>query len=211
MKKENLISNLGFVLIVIDLIVIFIFQKNAKIVLFAIAIGLLIYGIMSIFKKNVYGYITTCLSISLSLSGIFYFSKIFDLAKAFTFMISSSVFILMALTLCLSIYKKKVIDREFALSIEAEVIELLNNPNTDSKFYQPLYKYNIEGHEYTVPFPAFVSKNIPKIGDRQIIRVDERDHQNVYFEKRPIEKAADYFMIVFFLVVSLIIMIGQFK
>ncbi len=211
LKREKLISNIGYSLIGIDLIIIFIFQKNIKVVLFAIAIGLLLYGIMSIIKKNVYGYISTCLSISLALSGIFYFVGYFDKAKAFTFMISSSVFFLMALTLCFSVYKKKVIDEEFSLSIEAEVVELISNPNTDANYFQPIYRYTVEGHDYTVPFPAFLSKNIPKVGEVQTIRVDKNDHQNVYFDKKPLEKVADYFLLIVFLILSLIIMIGQFR
>ena len=115
------------------------------------------------------------------------------------------------LLLWFSVYKKKVINEEFSLSIEGEVVELISNPNTDANYFQPIYKYTIEGHDYTVPFPAFLSKNIPKIGDIRIIRVDKNDHQNVYFDKKPMEKIADYFLLICFLILSFIIMIGQFK
>lgn len=211
MDKKKVFSTIGYGLILIDLIVIFINQKNYKVLIFAVAFGALVYGIMSIFKKNVIGYIITCLSVSLAITGGLYFGKVLDLAKSFTFMISSSVAILMLLTLVFSVFKKKIIDKEYSLSIEAECVELINNPNTDSKFYQPLYRYYINDHQYTVPYPGFIDKNIPKIGEKRIIRVDENDNQNVYFEKTKMEKLVDYFLIIFFLVVSIIIMIGQFK
>ena len=211
MKKENIISSIGYGLIVIDLIVIFICQKNTKVVLFAVAAGLLIYGIISMFKRNAFGYLSTCLSITLAISGGLYFGKVFDLTKAFTFMISSSVALIMILTGAFYIYKKKVIDKEYKLSVEAEVVELLSNPNTDAKYYQPLYRYVVNDREYTVPFPAFLNKNIPKIGDKQIIRVDEEDNQNVYFDKTPIQKLWDILLMVCLLVIAIVIMVGQFK
>ena len=211
MKKENIINSIGYGLIVIDLIVIFICQKNTKIVLFSVAVGLLIYGVMSIFKKNSFGYISSCLAITLAVSGGLYFAHKLSIAKAFTFMISSSVALLMLLTLGFLVYKKKVINSEFKLSVEAEVVELLSNPNTEAKYYQPIYRYVIKDKEYTVPFPAYLNKGIPKIGDKQIIRVDERDNQNVYFDKTPMQKLADVLLMLFLLVIAIIIMIGQFK
>ena len=211
MNKKNVVTSIGYGLLLIDLIVIFIFQNNNKIVLFSIAAGMLICGIISILKNSVIGYIITCLSVSLTVSGLLFFCKVFDVAKAFTFMISSSVAALMLITLIFSIYKKKVIDSEYALTIEAEVIELISNPNTEAKFYQPLYRYEIEGHQYTVPYPGFINKKVPRIGERQLIRVDKKDNQNVYFDKKPMDKVIDYLLIIFFLVVSIIIMIGQFR
>ena len=211
MKKENIINSIGFGLIVIDLIVIFVNQNNNKVVLFAVAIGLLIYGIMSIFKKNVFGYLSTCVAITLAISGGLFFSHKFNLTQAFTFMISSSVALIMLLTLVFYYYKKKVIDKIFKLTVEAEVVELISNPNTEAKYYQPVYRYEVNDHEYTVPYPGFLNKNIPKIGDKQMIRVDADDNLNVYFDKTPMQKLVDILLMVFLIVMAVVIMVGQFK
>ena len=211
MDKKKLVSGIGYAIILVLLIIIFINQKNTQIVLFAFAIGLLIYGIIQIMNKKIVGHILTCLSVSLAVTGYLYFSKTLALPQAFTFMLSSSVAILMVLTLVFTIIKKLIVDKNFELKVEAQVIDLVNNPNTDSKYFQPYYLYVIDGQEYNVLFPGFINKNIPKIGDKRIIRVDKDDHMNVYFEKTPMEKISDIVLEVFFLVVSIVIAIGQFK
>jgi hypothetical protein len=211
MDKKKIFSGIGYAVILVLLIVIFINQKNTKVILFAFAVGLMIYGIIQILNKKIIGYILACLSVSLAVTGFLYFSKVLALPQAFTFMLSSSVAVLMALTLVFTVVKKLMIDKSFELKVEAQVIDLVSNPNTDNRYFQPYYLYEIDGEEYNVLFPGFINKNIPKIGDKRTIRVDKNDHLNVYFEKTPMEKISDIVLEVFFLIVSIVIMIGQFK
>lgn len=210
MKKEQLLDNICFALIVISLIIILIFRNNYKVDLYAIAFIAIVYGIMNIKKKGSTSFIFISLGISLTISGTLYFTKIFDLVKAFTFMIGCSVFLLMAVTLIFTYLRKKIIDENYALKVNAIVVDLVSNDNTNAKFFQPYYKYSVDDHDYSVLHPGFINKNIPKIGDTVPIRVSKDDYQDVYFDKTPTEKLFDLILVVFLLIVSLVISIMQF-
>ncbi len=210
MKKKEVLNNIGFFLIVAALLVILVFQKNIKVVVFAASFGLLIYGLMSIPKNNVSGIITCVFSISLAVSGVLYFTKIFNLLKAFTFMISCTVFFMMVLSAIFSYKRKKLICSKYTLLVDAEVVDLVVNPNTEAKYYQPQYKYTVDGEDYYVLYPSFINKRVPNIGDKTKLRVDENDKDAVYFERAVRDKVFDAIMIVFFMLVALAIMIGQF-
>jgi len=211
MDKKKVFNGICYAIILVLLLVILINQKSTKIVLFAFAIGMFVYGIVQIISKKIVGYILSCLAVSLGVTGYLYFSKTLALPQAFTFMLSSSVAILMVLTLIFTVVKKLAVDKHFELKVEAVVVDLISNPNTNSKYFQPYYVYTIDGVDYDVLFPGFINKNIPKIGDTRIIRVDKNDHFNVFFDKTPMEKICDIVLEVFFLVVSILISIGQFK
>ncbi len=210
MKKEQLLNNIGFGVIVVLLLVILVFQKNVKVVLYAISLIGVVYGLMNIPKKGASGFIFICLGISLAISGTLYFIKYFDLKQTFTLMIAASVFLLMIITLVFTYLRKKMLDENYSLRVNATVTDLISSDNTNSKFYQPCYKYTIDGHEYSVLFPGFISKRIPKIGDVVQIRVDKDDYQNVYFDKSFTERLFDLILVVFLLIVSLVIGVLQF-
>ena len=210
MKKREIISNICFVLIVIALIVIMIYQKNPKVLVYAISAVLFLYGLSTVVKQNVLGYISICLGASLLVSGTLYFTGVFNLFKSFTFMLCSSVFLLMAIVLIFAYIKRKLIKEAYELVVEATVVDLIPNENTRAKYYQPYYKYQVDDHDYSVLFPVFINKHIPKIGDRVLIRVDKEDHQNVYFEKEKMEVIIDVASIVLLLVLSFIVAIKQF-
>lgn len=210
MKKKELLNNIGFVLIVVALIVILVFQKNTKIVIFAASFGLLIYGLMTVSKNNVTGLLTCVLAVSLAISGSLYFFNNFTLLKAFTFMMSSTVFFMMVLAIIFAIKRRKMLCSKYNIITEAEVMDLIVNPNTEARFYQPYYRYEVDGNYYYVSYPEFINKHVPNIGDKTKIRVDEKDKESIYFEESIKKRVFDISRIIFFLIVSLIIMIGQF-
>jgi len=210
MKKKEIFSNIGFVLVVASLIVILVYQKNIKVVVFAASFGLFVYGLITLMKERIKGIITCVFSVSLAISGALYFFKVFNLMKAFTFMMSFTVFWMMVLTAFFAYKQRKLLCSKYSIETEAEVIDLIVNPNTEEKYYQPYYKYEIDGEEYDVLYPAFINKNVPNIGDKTKIRVDPNDRDSIYFEKRIKDKVFDVALIIFFILVSLLIMVGQF-
>ena len=76
----------------------------------------------------------------------------------------------------------EVTDREFkkkhSLKVEATVIDLVKNPNTNREFYQPIYEYEVNDVVMEVGALGYYEKRIPKLGDKLIIFVNPEDSVN---------------------------------
>lgn len=210
MNKDKVFSNLGFCVVVVTIILIAIFHNNISIIGLIGGIGGFLYGICLIVNKNSSGYLFTSLGISLACSFLLYNYKVFDRGDAVTFMICASTFLLMVITLVFMYINNKALFKMYNMQIDAEVVDLIKNPNTTKEYYQIIYQYELDGKVYSVGTPGFVNKNIPNIGDKKKVFVDSTDYANVYFDKSMKEKIYNVGLCAFFMIAALIITITLF-
>lgn len=210
MKKDSILDVLSFIVGVVTIILVVVF-RNSYTTLFMIAsIGALLYGVIAIINKNNYGYLFTSLGLSLLITMILYMNKIFDRFDAVTFMITGSVFVLMAITLIFDFINRKNELKKHSLAVEAIVVDLLKNPNTTKEYFQPVYEYVLDDEVFQVTLPRYINKFIPNIGDRLKIYVNPDNKDEVFFDKGKTEKLTDYGVSIFLMIASLIIMITLF-
>lgn len=210
MNKEKIFSNLSFAIAVLTIALIAIFHSNITIIGVVAGVGGFLYGLCLMVNKNSSGYLFTSLGISLAASFLLYNCKILDKGDSVTFMICASTFLLMAITLIFMYINNKELFKIYNMDIEAEVVDLIKNPNTTKEYYQVMYQYEVDEKVYTVGTPGFINKSIPNIGDKKKLYVDSSDYANVYFDKTMKEKIYNVSLCAFFMVASLIIAITLF-
>ena len=210
MKKNNIMDWISFGIGITIVLGVLIFQNNMKIVLGIISVGAFLSGVLFIIQKDRKGYILASGGISLGVSSLMYYLKGMSLLDTFTLMISMSVFLIMVLTLIFNIYNKKQVKEYYSLSVEAEVVDLITSQNTKKPFYQPYFKYQIDGHDYSVLYPHFIRSNVPNIGEKVNILVSAKDNADVFFEKSKPELLKDMATVLILMVISFVIMILVF-
>lgn len=135
MKKEEILNNIAFVLLVIAILLAVYFKDDLVKVGIILGIGGFLYGLCLAININSTGYVFLALGGSLTGSLSFYQFDILDKGDAFTFMICGSIFLFMLFTLIFGRIKNKKIFQMYSLIVEAEVIDLVKNPNTKKEFY----------------------------------------------------------------------------
>lgn len=210
MKKETILDTLSFIVGLVTILLVVFFKDKMNYLLFSLAIGGSLFGIILIMKKSNYGYLITSLGISLLGSVLLYRFNILDRPDAVTFMITGSVFSLMVISMIFSVINDKVNKKECSLLIYGEVVDLVKNSNTKDEYFQPIYEYVVDDKPYQVAYPKFLNKKIPDIGSKHKIYVNPKKHEDVYFEKEPIDKLYDYGISLLLAIVSLIIIITLF-
>lgn len=210
MKKEEIINNIGFVIAVITVILAVCFKDNIVLVGIIVGIGGFLYGLCLSLNLNNSGYVFLAIGGSLALSLSLYKFDILDKGDAFTFMICCSIFLLMIVYLIFSKIKEKKIFSKFSLVVDAEVVDLVKNPNTKKEFYQPVYSYVVDGESYVVNALGYTDKFIPKLGDKVKLYVDPTNYESVYFDSKLTSKLYNIGLCLFLLIASLVIMITLF-
>lgn len=210
MKKEEVINNIAFVIIVVALLLAVYFKDDLVKVGIILGIGGFLYGLCLAININTTGYIFLALGGSLASSLSLYRYHILDKGDAFTFMICGSVFLLMVVLLIFGRIKNKKIFQVYSLVVEAEVVDLVKNPNTKKEFYQPVYTYTVDDTNYMVNGIGYVDKFIPKLGDKIKLYVNPNDNESVYFDTKLYDKIYSIGLCLFLLVASFVILISLF-
>lgn len=208
--KNKIIENLNFIIGVITVLLVVIFSSNLKVVSFIAGGGLTLYGLISILKKENTGFVVFSAGFSLLLAVLLLTFKILSKGEAITFVICGGLSLILGLSIIIECFNKKKIKEIYNLETLASVIDLEKNPNTKKDFYRAVYKYEVNGNEYTVANPTYTNKFIPKIGDTLKIYVDSTDHLNVFFDKTLLEKIYIYGLNLFLIIASIIIIISLF-
>ena len=191
-------------------ILFIIFKDNYQILLYCVSsLGALI-GICLVLKKANYGYLVLSMCGSLLLSTIFYYNKVLGFNDCITFMVCSSVALVMFFTTIFDFLIKKAIKSKYSLNVVGYVIDLEKNRNVSKECYAPVYEYIVEGQCYEIVAPYYLDKNIPSIGDELDLRVDPKEPEQVYFNKSLKEEIKDKVVAIFLMVVCIIIIIGLF-
>lgn len=210
MKKEKIIDNLAFVVGTITVLLAVALKDNLVLMGIVAGSGAIVFGILKAINKNNVGYVFLSIGSGLVLALSLYKGEVLEKPDSLTFMICASTFLLMFVTFIFDYLNRKEIFKVYKLKVEAEVIDLVLNPNTNKEYYQVIYGYEIDGKYYQVGTPGYNDKFIPKLGDQLTIYVEENDHESVYFDKDKKEKIYDTLLGLFLMVASLVIMITLF-
>jgi hypothetical protein len=208
--KNKMLDTIRFIIGVVTLILVFIFKKSLSDVGLIAGVGVTLYGICSLLMKEKLGYIFSGIGCSLFISILIFKLGILPQFESMTLFMCLSL----SLIIVISMIFDKVADTDFkkthSLTVEATVIDLVKNPNTNKEFYQPIYEYEVDGVVMNVGAPGYYEKRIPKLGDKLIIYVNPEDALDVYFEERKSDKLYHLAVGLFLLIASIIIIITLF-
>ena len=210
MKKEKILDGITLVLGLALVILLLVFRKDYDALLYSASILGILLGICFVFKKYNYGYLIVSMAGSLLLSTIFYYQKILIFNECVTFMICSSVALLMFFTTIFDGLIKKGIKAKYSLEVMAKVIDLEQNKNVKKECYAPVYEYEVDGTIYEIVAPYYLDKNIPAIGDELMVRVDPTNAEQVYFDKSISEELKEKFVAIVLMIVCIMIIVGLF-
>lgn len=208
--KKKILETLKFVIGIITLILVVIFQNNIVTVGYIGGIGVALYGICAFLYGDKIGYVLTSLGVSLVSSLSIYKFDILPKFESITFFMCLSMALIVILAFVFEYLSEKEYKKTHSLEIYAEVIDLIKNPNTKKEYYQPLFAYVVDGEELVVGLPGYIDKGIPSLGEKQRIYVNPKDATDVYFEKRKSDKLYMLAVGLFLLIASIIIIITLF-
>ncbi len=210
MNKEKVLDSLSFVVGAITIVCAVILKDNIVMAGIVAGCGASIYGLLKALGKTTYGYIILSVGLGLVASLTLYKFSILDRPDALTFMICLSTFLLMLVTFIFDYLNRKAIFKLYSLKCEAEVIDLVKNPNTRKDYFQVMCSYELNEKYYTVGTPGYIGRFIPKMGDKINIYVNPLDNADVYFDKDIKEKIYETLLGLFLMLASLIIIITLF-
>lgn len=208
--KNKLIDNVSFAVLIITLLLIAVFRENGKVILFIASGGLVLYGACACLQKQRYGTLIIGSGLSLLVTMFLYVFEMLDKSKSITFMICLSCFVIALLSFIFMLITQKEAMKRYSLIVEGEVIDLEKNPNTKKEYYKPIYNYVIKNMVYTVEYPYFLQKGLPKIGDKSKIYVDPNEPGEVYFDRKLLGKLYYYGTCGVLMLVSAIIIFTLF-
>lgn len=208
--KNKIFENLKFIVGIVTILLIVVFQKSLSTVAIIGGVGLALYGVCAFLSNDKLGYVFTGMGISLVSAVSLFKLDVLPKFESITFFFCLSMALIVILAFIFEKYSDKEHKRIHSLEIDAEVIDLVKNPNTKKEYYQPIYEYYIDNESYAVPLPGYIDKGIPSIGEKIKLYVNPDDVTDVYFEKRKSDKL--YLMTVglFLLVASIGIIISLF-
>lgn len=208
--KNKLIDNVSFAVLIVTLLLVAVFRENGKVILFIASAGLVLYGSCACLQKQRYGTLLVGCGVSLLITMFLYVFEILDKSNSITFMICLSCFIIAFLSLIFMLINQKEAIKRYSLVVEGKVIDLERNPNTKKEYYRPIYNYVIKNMVYTVEYPYFLQKGLPKIGDKSKIYVDPNEPGEVYFDRKILGKLYSYGTCGVLMLVSAIIIFTLF-
>lgn len=208
--KDKLVDTISFIVVVLTLVLAVVFKSSMNIVAIIVGAGSFLYGIMAVIKKENYGFLLTALGLSLVISALVYRFNLLDLAYSIMFMFALCFGLFMIIILFYDIFSKKFILKKYDVKIEAEVSDLIRNPNFKKEYYTVVYSYTYNNNVYTVNHPALVSKNIPSLKDKMNLLISSSDPLDVYFEKPKNRVIKDTIIELFFIIACTAIIISLF-
>lgn len=208
--KNKILDTIKFIIGVVTIILVLVFQTNMMLAAFIGSIGLSLYGILSCILGNKYGYLFTSLGISLCVALGIYKIGLLPKFESITFFMCMSLSLFIVIAFVFEIINEKQMLLVHDMEVEGFVVDLVLNPNTKKEYYQPIYQYEVDGETYVVGTPGYIEKDIPRIGDLIKLHVNSKDVTDVYFSKTLKEKIHMASLGIFLIVVSIIIIITLF-
>ncbi len=207
---EEKTSNILYVCMVIMAILIVVFKDNMSAIVIILAVGLVVGGIGYLLEKKPAGYLMLGVGISLGIGIALYRTNILNIYDTFTFVFAATIAASMILALIIETIRKKQILNTHTTIVEAELVDLVRNVNVKKELYLPVYSYKVDGEIYEVNYIKHLSKHLPSIGSTKPLRVNPKNHVDVYFEPETKDKAMYISCAVFLSVVSIAIIISLF-
>ena len=209
MKK--VLDIIKYILIVLTMILIIIFQNKLYNVFLIISIFCFILGIIHIIEKKNTWILLEIISTSSIVSIILYKTDILNFADTLTFYICLITSTTLIAAVILSFYQTKQVRKIYTKEITATVIDYQKVENTKINYVQPIYSYTINKKEYCVICPAIYKKNIPKIDSERIILLNPKDNEDVYFEPPKLKKIFIITSGIVTSIICIIVIISLFK
>lgn len=208
--KNKIIDTIRFIVGVATVILILIFKSKLSVAGLIAGAGVSLYGICSLLMGEKFGYVLSGLGVSLFTSITIYKFEILPQFESITFFMCLSLSLIIIIALIFDKVNEKKYKMKYSLEVDATVIDLVKNPNTNKEFYQPIYEYEVDGVLMNVGAPGYYEKRIPKLGDTLKIFVNPEDALDVYFEERKLDKLYHLAVELFLLIASIIIIISLF-
>ena len=208
--NNKIVDTIRFTIGALTVVLIFVFKNSLSTVGLIAGIGAALYGVCSILMKEKLGYVFSGIGSSLFISVIIYKMKVLPQFESITFFMCLSLALIIIISLIFDELTNRSLKKIHSLEVEATVIDLVKNPNTNKEFYQPIYEYEVDGVLMNVGAPGYYEKRIPKLGDTLKIFVNPDDALDVYFEERKSDKLYHIGVGLFLLVASIIIIITLF-
>ena len=206
MKK--IIDNIIYILTAILLTTIVLLKDKYFIMLCLAAGGLIIIGILLLLNKNSYALILTPVGICLSISIILYKNFKFPIYKVTLIFFMLSLILIMIFTIIRYFYLLRFNMQIHCLVVEAEITDLIKNPNLEKEVYYPVLTYKKGGEIFDVNCPEGFYKDIPNIGDKMQININPNDYMDVYF-KPPISLVIkNVFSSICAIILAIIVLVG---
>ena len=178
---EKILSNIKYVLVVILMILLLVFKDNIYNCFYVITIFCILLGIIYFIEKKEQWILMELFGVDSIMSVIFYKKDVLDFASTITFFISIFLLFSMLFATIKIILSLKNVKKDYQKVVEAEVAEYIENPNSKKKYYKVLYKYKIKKEEYYVESPILLKNNLPEIGSKKTLYLNEKDILDVYF------------------------------
>lgn len=207
---EKVLNPILYILGIILTVLILIFKDNLFVVLCILTAYMIVFGIIWILLKQKIGSISLSVGISVLVAIILNKNKFLVVSDSITFAICLSLILVLGLTFLINYFTRKNILRTHTIVLEAEVIDLVANPNSKKEMYLPIYSYKIGRDIYEVEYFRFYEKNIPTIGSKKTLRVNPHNHVDVFFDQETQNKVFNICCYICLIVVCLYIIIGLF-
>lgn len=208
--KQKIIDTMIYIIAIITVILILIFQTNKSMVLLIASIGGILLGLCFTIQNKKHGILIISLCISLLLSTILYKNKTLTLHNSLTFFISLSIASMLLITFIVEFINRKIISKIYTIKQQATVIDLKKYPNSKKEYYQPIYEYEIDNNIYHVEYPDYKQKFIPNIGDKKDIYIDPNNYEEIYFKPEIKDDLFKFFIGLILIIACLIILVGLF-
>jgi hypothetical protein len=203
-KLNNVVYAVGVLLA----IALLIFKNNMTIVVVILAIGLLAGGIIYLIMRKPVGYLMIGFGISVAIGLTLNKTGVLKINDAVSFVFALAIALSMILALVIEILRRKSIMTTHTLIVEAELIDLVRDTNVKKEMYMPVYSYKVDDEIYEVNYTRFLHKHLPTIGSTKPLRVNPKDHGDVYFDTELKDKVLFISCAVVFTIASIIVLLN---
>ena len=207
---EEKVSNILFVFMAIMAILVVVFKDDMSAIVIILAVGLFVGGIAYVITKKPAGYLMLGVGISLGIGIALYRTDVLDIYDSFTFVFSATIASSMLLALAIETIRKKRILATHTIVVEAELVDLVRDVNVKKEVYLPVYSYKVEDEIYEVDYIKLLTKHLPSIGSTKPLRVNPKNHVDVYFEPEMKDKVTFVACAIFLSIASIAVMISLF-
>ena len=174
-------------------------------VLFACPLVVIIGIIMAINKEDKW-WLVLLIGICLSISFLLFRFNVIDLYEAVVFVLILTLLSVLASSLIAYFLKIKTSMNIHKMVVEAEIVDMIRNPNLEKEVYIPLLIYAVNEEEFEFNYvPSQFEKY--SIGDKITAYINPNDYYDVYIP--PVKKAIikNVVGIVFIMIITIVILI----
>jgi hypothetical protein len=203
-KINNIMYGVGLVLAICLLI----FKNNMTVVVILLALALLLGGIAYVYLGKPIGYLMVGFGISIGVGVGLHKAGVLKINDSIAFVFALAVLISMVLALVIEILRRRKIMYTHSIILEAELIDLVRDTNVKKEMYLPVYSYKVDDEIYEVNYTKYLHKHLPTIGSTKQLRVNPKDHGDVYFDTELKDKVLFIGCVVVFSIAAIVMLLN---